>query len=322
VIGDVRGLFGELGIRLPNRDAQNLRVHCLANRGAHRHADRDPSASVNVATGAWCCHGCGAKGGAYDAALALGWSQSEAMALLERHGLSGRQGAARSTFTSIPTSALRPTEADVSRWGRNLLADPQALQRLDQLRGWHWAAIERLEVGYDGRRVTFPYRNTDGRLVGIGRYNPSPNRRAGEPKLTADKGSRRELYPAPELVREASWIVLLEGEPDAVRAASLALPAVAVPGVEGWRGEYVERFRGRRVVICFDCDRPGRRAAERVALELVGVAADVRVLDFDARDQSGLDLTDWTRLARTPSERLAMRRILLDAAERAPRPMR
>jgi hypothetical protein len=322
VIGDVRRLFAELGIRLPNRGGPNIPVGCFANRLAHRHGDRNPSASVNVATGAWICHGCGAKGGAYDAALALGWSPREAIALLERHGLTGRQGAARSTFTSIPTCSLRATEADVRRWRRNLLADPQALQSLDQLRGWHWAAIGRLEVGYDGRRVTFPYRDAVGRLVGIGRYDPNPNRPAGQPKLLADPGSRRQLFPAPERVRPASWLFLLEGEPDEVKAASLALPAVAVPGVAGWRREYVERFRARRVVVCLDCDQAGRAAAERIAGELVGVAADVRLLDLDNRDESGSDFSDWTAPAKSAAERLAMRRILLDAAERAPRQMR
>jgi hypothetical protein len=315
VRGDVRSLFAELGVRLLERDGLNLPVHCFANPGAHKQADRNASASVNTETGAWCCHACGAKGGAYDAAVAVGRSPREAMALLERHGLTGQRSGACQRPTSIQTFPLRVTDADVRRWARNLLSNGPMLERLEEWRGWHWAAIERLEVGYDGRWVTFPYRDAAGRLVGVGRYNPNPNRRPCEPKLKADKGSRRELYPAPERVREESWLFLLEGEPDAVRAASLALPAVGVPGVHGWRPESVQRFRGRRLVICFDCDRAGRAAAQRVVRELVGVATEVRLLDFDTRDESGFDFSDWTRLARTPSERLAVRRILLDAAE-------
>ena len=212
---------------------------------------------------------------------------------------------------------LRATEADVSRFRRSLLSHPATLKRLHDLRGWHPVAIERLEVGFDGRCVTFPYRNAEGRLVGIGRYNPNPDRRAGAPKLEANAGSRWELFPAPERVRTDGWLWLLEGEPDAVRAASLGLPVVAVPGVEGWRREYVERFRGRRVVVCFHCDRPGRQAAERVAGELASVAPDVGLLDLDTCAEDGVDFTEWTRPARTLVERLAIRRILLDCAERA-----
>jgi hypothetical protein len=317
VSADVRGLFSELGVRLPERSGLNVAVRCFANGGAHKRSDRDASASVNVETGAWFCHGCGAKGGAYDAALALGRTPGEAMVLLERYSFTtpgtSRQSSPAKNF------GLRATEADVDRFRRCLLDNGAALERLKELRGWHPAAIERLEVGYDGRRVTFPYRNADGQLVGMGRYQPNPDRRADEPKLKADAGSRRELFPAPERLKTDGWLWLLEGEPDAVRAASLALPAVAVPGVEGWRREYIERFRGRRVVVCFDCDRPGRSAAQRVACELLGLAADVRWLDLDLREESGFDFSDWTAPARSAAERIAIRRILLEAAELAPR---
>lgn len=318
VSGDVRGLFAELGVQLPVRVGVNVAVRCFANGAAHQRGDRNPSASVHVETGAWFCHGCGASGGAYDAALALGRTPREAMVLLERHRFTTKiRTTGRSSRARI--LRLRATEADVSRFRRCLLGHPATLERLDDLRGWHPVAIERLEVGYDGHRVTFPYRNADGGLVGIGRYNPNPDRRADEPKLKADAGSRRELFPAPERVRTDGLLWLLEGEPDVVRAASLALPAVAVPGVEGWRREYIERFRGRRVVVCFDCDRPGRTAAQRIACELLGLAADVRWLDLDLREESGFDLSDWTAPARSPAERIAIRRILLEAAELAPK---
>jgi hypothetical protein len=208
----------------------------------------------------------------------------------------------------------------VREFAEALLGNEQALARLSEWRGWTPEVLERLEVGFDGGRVTFPYRDADGRLVGLGRYQPNPERRGeSEPKLKADAGSRRELWPPPERVESDGCLWLVEGEPDAIRAYSLVLAAVAVPGVQGWRPEYARRFAGRRLVVCFDCDAPGRQAAQRVAADLAPVAAEVRLLDLDAGHDDGFDLSDFTVSATSADERDAMRRILLDEAERAPR---
>src|SRR5438045_3359171 len=75
----VRGVFAELGIELPGWSTTEAPVRCFADPAAHAHGDRKPSCSVNLATGAWNCHGCGACGGAYDAALATGHTPRSAM---------------------------------------------------------------------------------------------------------------------------------------------------------------------------------------------------------------------------------------------------
>ena len=191
---------------------------------------------------------------------------------------------------------FRVSEQDIERYRRDLISNEQALQRLAALRGWTREAIERLGIGFDGRRVTFAYRDADGALVGVGRYHPNRETRGDEPKLRADAGSRRELFPAPESVESGDgWLWLVEGEPDAIRAHSLGLTAVAVPGVEGWRPEYAQRFAGRRVVVCFDCDQPGRSAAKRTVAELATVADDVRLVDLDPSRADGYDLTDYLK---------------------------
>jgi Protein of unknown function (DUF3631)/Toprim-like len=200
-----------------------------------------------------------------------------------------------------------------------LLQNERELKQLSELRGWTPEALERLGVGTDGERVTLPYRDADGELVGLGRYQPDPDQRDGDPKLKADPGSRRELFPAPESVETDGWLWLVEGEPDCIRAHSLGLAAVAVPGVGSWRSEYAQRFAGRRVVVCFDCDEAGRKAAQRIAAELAPVAEDVRILDLDPARDDGFDLSDFATSAKTADERDAMRRILLDAAEHSPR---
>jgi hypothetical protein len=99
--------------------------------------------------------------------------------------------------------------------------------------------------------------------------------------MEADAGSRRELFPAPEGIpvsEAALWLV--EGEPDAVACTSLGLACVAIPGVGGWKKEWSERFRGRSVRVCFDCDSAGQDAAARVAADLTGIAPDLRIVDL------------------------------------------
>ena len=66
---DIRGFYSALGIELPDWATVEASVRCFADPDAHAHDDRDPSCSINLTHGAWHCWGCGAKGGAYDAAL-------------------------------------------------------------------------------------------------------------------------------------------------------------------------------------------------------------------------------------------------------------
>jgi AAA domain len=172
-----------------------------------------------------------------------------------------------------------------------LVGDPRLLDRLYELRGWKREAIEDLGLGLDGDRVTFPIRDGNGRPVGRLRYAPDPARSKGQPKMIADPGSTRELFPAPE-VYDGGVIWIVEGEPDAVALHSLGFQAVAIPGAGKWRPEWVQRFRrfGRAVLVP-DCDDPGHSLMEEVALALLQVL-EVRVIDLASERDDGFDVGD------------------------------
>lgn len=310
----VRGFYAALDIALLECNGREAGVRCFANPDAHTHADRNRSASVNLDSGVWCCHGCGAGGGPYDAALVLGMAPREAMVLLKRHGLVSDDDDRRAS-ASKPRLAV--TEAQVERYRDALIADEAALERLRELRGWTVPALERFDVGLDGGRVTFPLRDSEGALVGLARYAPDPKRRNGV-KLIAAPGSRRELFPAPEAV-QGSPLFIGEGEGTALSCLSVDLSAVGIGGVQGWRSEWAGRFTRREVVVCMDCDDKGREAAERVAYDLAGRAASVRVLDLDTGRSDGYDVADFLRDAQTDAERDQARELLLRAADAAPR---
>lgn len=147
--GDVRGFYEALGVVLPGGAHTEAPVRCFADPGAHKHEDRDASCSVNLNSGAFNCHGCGARGGAYDAALARGRSPREAIDLMVAYGLTERRRRDTSRMASPastrdtsrararkqprqPTTARRSclpiTGEQVREWGHRLQRSP-ALNR-------------------------------------------------------------------------------------------------------------------------------------------------------------------------------------------------
>lgn len=195
------------------------------------------------------------------------------------NGLSSRR---RDDTVREPKGTL-PPRAVIDHWAsqRHLVTG-----RLLELRGWSERALQRFEVGCDGERATWPVYDAHGHLVNVCRYRPG-----GKPKMRALPGRPRELFPAPEAVEgEVLWLV--EGEPDSVSMFELGIPATGVPGVGTWQAGWAERFHGRRVVVCFDCDRQGREAAQKRAAVLIANGVQAWTTDLDPGRECGYDLTD------------------------------
>ncbi len=180
-----------------------------------------------------------------------------------------------------------PSAETVAAW-RDLLAQRQPLLgRLRELRGWTAGTLFDLGVGWDGERLTLPVYGPDGAVVNLLRY--LPRRTNGQRKLLALGGRSRDLFPRLDHAEGEVWLV--EGEPDAISGRELGLTAYAVPGSNGWRKEWAARLTGCRVVICFDCDEPGRKAAAKIYEDLSAVT-DVVVLDLEPERTDGYDLSD------------------------------
>src|SRR5437588_8547261 len=177
--GDVRGFYEALGVDLPTWSEREAPVRCFANPDAHNRGDRSPSTSVNLTSGAWYCHGCGACGGAYDAALAVGHAPRSAIELMISHGLIESRGedrrvpahrrdapqrsAAHLGGQGSPVRQLPVSEADIARWETSLSRRPSLLSQLAVERGWRYGVIRELQLGLDpGGRVTIPIRNGTG----------------------------------------------------------------------------------------------------------------------------------------------------------------
>ena len=156
-------------------------------------------------------------------------------------------------------------EEDIDRWQATLAADTDLIAKLTRDRGWLYATMLELELGVDRGRITIPVRDDKRRLIGLLRYQPWPQ--PGEPKMLATAGSRRALLPHPA-AEPSTHVLLVEGEPDMIAARSRGLPAIAVPGIDGWRPAWAQLFAGREVTVFMDCDEQGRAAAAAIERDL------------------------------------------------------
>jgi hypothetical protein len=210
---DVRGFYRALAIELPAWGLQEASVACFADPHAHAHGDRDPSCSVNVETGAWRCWGCGAKGGAFDAALARGLDSGQAFELKIAYGLAERDperparsgtSAARTAARSTPRHVAPPSRRATVVVDEQQLAEaharlarlvwPPRVLRDEQRRVWSRARLLELGCGWERGRVLFPIRDQAGGLRGVLRYAPTHDH---APKMLAARGTRLGLIPPP-----------------------------------------------------------------------------------------------------------------------------
>jgi hypothetical protein len=273
-------------------------------------------------SGAFNCHGCGAHGGAYDAALALGRSPREAIDLMIAHGLTARRrgvdpapGATGSHASARPPqarvgvppaavetsnrpaapSSLSCNSDDVRRWARALRGNNRLLARLRGERGWNPDTLWQRAIGFDGERITVPITDQRRALQGVLRLRVHAWQK---PKVLAAAGTRLGLIPHPKLI--PGPVVLVEGPSDMLAARSTGLPAIAVPGTHAWRAEWASALTDRDVTVVMDADRPGREAAVRIAADLHQHGARAAVVELDPRRDDGYDLSDWMQAGNNP----------------------
>ncbi len=275
----------------PSKNGQGYKAHCQA------HDDEHPSLYVKQGDGGRVLITC--RAGCTHAAV------------LKAHGL--KSSDLKSTNGTKPLARLKtspagpadplPSDARMAEWRANL-------KTTEVLRSFKWKAstLRGLRIGWDGSRFTIPVRSADDELVNVLRY--ALVRYERQTKMFALKGRPRDLFPAPETV-SGDALLLVEGEPDAIAGQCAGLPAVAVPGINGWKPEWCDRFIGRAVSIVFDCDQPGRKAAAKIADELAALDIEVRVVDLAPERSDGYDLKELLRVAESPSaaRRLVQRRI-------------
>lgn len=88
------------------------------------------------------------------------------------------------------------------------------------------------------------------------------------PKYLSVPGDEPRMFNTIDLDRREDYVCICEGEFDAITAHQAGLPAVGIPGVNGWKDFYSRCFKGYRAVyILSDNDDKGQGQAfsEKVA---------------------------------------------------------
>lgn len=140
------------------------------------------------------------------------------------------------------------TWAEIEGKHQRLLSSEKPLAYLTEERGLSLSVIKEARIGWDGKRLFFPFCR---RGKPVGHKTRLPRARA---RMHNARGKDRPwpLYPEPK--KEWDWCLLVAGEFDALRGRSVGLPASSVPlGAGTWRKEWEEVLRPLDLVaVCFD----------------------------------------------------------------------
>lgn len=214
------------------------------------HGDSHASASVNVAKGVWYCYACGATG-QVDSARAPSIEEIELL--------------------------LRPAEATrVVDEAYLALFGPSA----------HWASrfpdwvCTLAQFGEDPvtGAATFPVRLADGRLAGVGLRNTHNEPRYRYPGRWSASHTLHTI-PAVSFDTHRDIVVLVEGAADTAACTEVGVEAFGCygAGLHAAQRELVVRASPALVLLGYDTDEAGERAAALAARALADVAPVARV---------------------------------------------
>ncbi|MGQ9697160.1 MAG: toprim domain-containing protein [Armatimonadota bacterium] len=255
--------YATLAASKPNQSGE-VPFHCPC------HDDRRPSASFNATTGLWYCHTCQIGGSPKEFLEQLGLPEDEIAEELRQ-------------LRAVVSEEV--VHAWVERFWRTAAAQ-EYLKRRGLLEA---DLLRRLEIGFDGERLTIPVRDEEGVVVAVRRLAVDGRK----PKALNLGGTDTHIWPVQVLqaAREAGApVYLCEGETDCLSALCQGLYAVTGTGGAGtFKDEWCPLFRGLPVVVAYDGDEAGRRGAERAAAKLVEYAGSVRLADVpDGEDVNSL----------------------------------
>ena len=176
------------------------------------HDDDEPSLSVNTAKKLFNCHACGEKG--------------DVPKLLVRETGYHKELIRYELNWLAVTMQWKLPEFKPAPLVKRLINHERLLPFLLEERHWSLETIEKMQIGWDGDRITMPVFNIFGDVVNVRRYKP----RAGpsEYKVLNLKGFGKARLFGVDSLREGNKILFLEGEPDCITARSCGFSSISV----------------------------------------------------------------------------------------------
>ena len=178
-------------------------------------------------------------------------------------------------------------------------------KHLIEKRGLKEKSIEKYEIGWSERRerLSFPVYDKDGKLVNIRYHAWKPGQK---PKTLNETGfGQKRLWGIDRLVKapDGATAVITEGEFDCllVEQETELIGVSPTNGTESFDPDWVQYFKGKHVVLMWDCDKPGRNTVAKSVLPAFKAAVrkgdvlSIRVIwlfeDDTNKDQK--DFTDY-----------------------------
>lgn len=173
----------------------------------------------------------------------------------------------------------------------NLLSHKKYMEYLNE-RGITDEAVKKYKLGYAGDGIIYPV-TLNGILVDTRTYNPNP--KEGEPKIRSEKNAKALLFPYDEWVDDKRDTLLCAGENDTLLARIKGFNAVETTLGEGSVPRLLlNKFKGRRVFIAYDCDEAGRKSSSRIGFFLKDAGADVYIVNLGLTGtKDDKDITDF-----------------------------
>ncbi len=296
------------------------------------HDDHDPSLQVDPVKKRWKCWPCGAGGDAINLVMrvkqcpfpdAIRWLANEAgVTVAESNPPAPRRKASRTTApTTTPTPPLiRQPEhssslplADALTLVESAAAriwQPEGLKALAYVtrRGLSHETIRRHRLGWTPGEM-IPKRNGAGSFTALGIVIPwlagdqlrmvNIRQPAGRtPKYARAFSDRPAIYPSPAAVRQGKWLVITEGEFDALLLGQRLDDLAAVVTIGSASNQVDSRIIGAilqapRLFIATDADSAGERAAKQWPAHAVRVRPPSPYNDWSDAHQAGVDLRRW-----------------------------
>jgi hypothetical protein len=179
------------------------------------------------------------------------------------------------------------TEDDVEAWHDALLADPDLVDELEELRGWSKDTLVDFMIGYDGNRYTIPIYDENDQLVNVRQYLPGDAK-----KMINVTGHGKARIFGLDTLQVNDEILWCAGEPDRILAVQEGFPAITSTAGESYFDKaWGPLFIGKKVYVCYDADDAGRKGADKVVSIIKPHAAETYLVTIPELHQ-GYDITD------------------------------
>ncbi len=191
--------------------------------------------------------------------------------------------------------STQPKMSDVDTAHKRLLDDKEFLENLKTKRGWTLKTIKELKLGKKNHFLTIPIFTRYNRLINIRLYDPFWTKDKKTSKVMScakGLGTRVDLFLINKI--KDGPLILCEGEPDAITLFQLGFNAVAFTGgVKGINDKALNSLVNESVIIIFDIDDEGKKAAKRITKYLVHICKSVKNVLLPIEEPPNGDVTNY-----------------------------